>query len=120
MIHKFRPKDSDIEALHVFDGFIEVEIPSYKERIKLIKQFKTTVGSDQITITEDQAIDELDKIIELASAKVKAVNLMVEKGSYQFSRLEDLESFAEYPILIGAIGKILLQGISLGNLQGKG
>jgi hypothetical protein len=120
LIHRFRPKDSEVEALHVFDGFVEIQIPSYKERVELIKKFRTTMGGEEITITEEQAIDELDKIIDIAQDKIRAVQLIAKDGAYQFNDLKSLESFNEYPMLIGAIGKIILQGISLGNLQGKG
>jgi len=107
-LYKFEPKELyslDGEKLSSpFTGYVELQIPTYKERLTLVKE----VGM----FDEKQAMNNLDKMFEIVESRVKEVKM--KYGNEEFNSLDELSYYSEGSLIINECGKIILQGIPLG------
>lgn len=89
-----------------FSGTVKVEIPTYKERLAIIKE----MGVDK---AEDAGIDSALGLINLVEKRVVSVNLKIGKES--ITSLDELSYYKEGSDIINDLGKVMISGISLGN-----
>ena len=87
-----------------FKGKIELEIPTYKERLALVKE----VG----IMDEKTAMDNLDKMFEVVEKRVKKVE--IELDTQKINSLDELSYYQQGALIINELGQILIQGIPLG------
>lgn len=96
-----------------FQGYVEVKIPSYRERITMAQEMGLSSMKDANVEAQLQGVlGLLDKISE----HVVSVDLKWNEDGHEevFTSLADLEYFAEGVALTNEIGALLVQGISLG------
>ena len=89
-----------------FEGSVEIEMPTYPERIKLIKEHGLHKVSD------DNAIDQAEKMLDIVAKRVKSVTLFF--GGEAIDNLDELGMSAEGAAVINDIGKTLISGYRLG------
>jgi hypothetical protein len=97
-------------------GTIEIEVPKFKERMKILKDMNISVGDDA-TVESSKLLDQTEMIIDLVSSKIKKVNLSV-KG-HKFNSVDDLEYYEFFQGIMSELSQVLMKGISLGNLPSK-
>lgn len=90
-----------------FSGFVEVEIPSYTERMDILKSLNFS-DKDGINVESGQ------KVIKLVEKHVVNVSLSFGE-SEKINSLEELGYYKEGTELINGISAIIVQGIPLGN-----
>ena len=90
-----------------FEGIVKVDLPTYKERIDLVKQ----IGTD---ITEANAINKAGDILKLVEKHVVSVDLTHANGA-KFKSLDDLGYYKEGSEIVNELGMVVLNGIPLGN-----
>lgn len=97
-----------------FEGEIKLDLPSYKERIQMVKalNFKTENNKAEVG---DNNIDEALKVLDLVEKHVKAVDLVRSADGLEFKSLEDLGYDSDGSELINEIGRVILGGTRLGN-----
>jgi len=108
-IYKYAPHDlEDAEGNPVsipFKGEIEVEMMTYQERLGTAK----AIG----LVDDDNALDKSDEIIALVAKRVKSVD--VKAGDIEIKSLDELGYYKEGSDIINDIGRLVMQGIPLGN-----
>lgn len=109
-LYKYEPKTiKTIEGEEVdspFTGFVEIQVPTYKERIELLKSLNLSSKSEN-------DIEQGLQMINLVEKHVVKVDL--KSGGDKFVSLDDLGYCKEGTELINSIGTIIVQGIPLGN-----
>ena len=108
-IFEFNPSEIEIDGKTMptcFSGFVKVQIPTYKERIALIKQQG---------FAEKDGIDAGAELIEIVDKYVEEVELKHDATGTIYECVEDLGYSREGAALINEIGKTILQGMPLGN-----
>jgi hypothetical protein len=99
----------------VFKGYVMLEIPSYPQRLKYIKEchFQVKKSENGIEVSDSMAnIDALIKMVELAKIHVKEVH--ITKDGYEYKDFEDMLSDADCDELNNDIAGVILNGIKLG------
>lgn len=93
-----------------FAGKVRLKIPSYRDRMKLAQEMSVPKSEGGIDISAGAKAAEklLDKLSELI------VSIDVEYKGEKFTSLEDLEYYEEGNELIGELGHVVLNGLSLG------
>ncbi|RLC38721.1 hypothetical protein DRH27_01580 [Candidatus Falkowbacteria bacterium] len=108
-LYKYEPKmikdleGNDVEC--VFKGYVELQIPTYKERMTITKEIMVDGKSSEV----EQGI----KLIDLVEKHVKTVNLKC--GELEIKTVDDLGYSKEGTELINNMSTIIIQGIPLGN-----
>jgi len=93
------------EVQSPFKGSVEIQVPTYKERLEILKGLD--IKKDEIDISQGH------KMIALVEKHVSKVDLKAGKESYK--SVEDLGYCREGTELINHIGSIVVSGIPLGN-----
>ena len=83
-----------------FEGEIEIEIPTYKERLNLVKDS----GFD----TEKPGIEDGLKMLELVEKRVRSVNCCIE--DQPVTSLDDIGYYQVGSLVINAIGRYIMGG----------
>lgn len=107
------------QAKEPFSGYVELAMPRQKDRIKFIKslKYKTEIKDDQIEIDNQEGInyDAAEKISEYVESHVKGIALKYEPNGMMFDNMADLELYEEGIEVINALGRVLMNGVKLGN-----
>jgi hypothetical protein len=106
---EYRPETIKVEGADVpspFDGVIKIEIPTYKERMALIRSWGLTTKG-----TED--IDKGIKLNENVEKFVLSVDLKIKATGEEIKSLEDLGYYKEGSFVINELGSLILGGFSL-------
>lgn len=94
-----------------FSGSIVLEIPSYKEKLAILKEVGVKVGKDGVDSGSDP-MELVGKLYAEMEKRVKSVNL--KYGEVEFKSLDDLGYYAESQAVIQELQAILTGGMSLG------
>ena len=108
---KFSPeKLNDFESKDKYDspfeGYVEIEMPTYEDRINLGKSLKTG---------DSDNLDNAEKILNIISKRVKSVKLSIKGTEDSIDCLEELGYYKEGSDFINEIGRTLMRGKQLGN-----
>jgi hypothetical protein len=113
---KFEPKACK-ETDGVFEGYVSIDIPSYPQRLKYIKDCQFQVSKDekgQVSVTESMSnIDALIKMVELAKIHVKEVKI-TKCGEEVYKSFADMLDDADCDEIINEISGVILNGVKLG------
>jgi hypothetical protein len=88
-----------------FVGIIELEIPFYEDRVKLMKTMNLTKMDD---------LDSGIALLELVKKNVKSVDVTHKDADAKFASIEELGFYLEGSKLINQVGKAILSGPKLG------
>ena len=110
-VYKYVPKmltnsETKGEYKSPFVGYVEIEIPTYKERLELIKGMKL---SDKV---DEANLDSATEILDIVEKRIKKVALKAKNGE-KVECLEDVLYYQDGQSLLLEIGKIVMQGIPL-------
>lgn len=109
-LYKYAPEKiktvDDLEVNNPFKGYVEIQIPTYKERLDIVK------GLD-FDDKKQNGADAGKKVIDLVIKHVKSVSL--QYGEEKITDLDELSYYKEGTELINGISAIIIQGIPLGN-----
>lgn len=94
-----------------FSGTITLNVPSYKERMSLLKGIGMKLGPEGVTASDDQ-LEMAEKMLEKFSTLVLKVDL--KYGDQEFSDLEELSYYKEGQEVINELQNVLTTGLSLG------
>lgn len=100
---EYRPKHED------FTGTVVIEVPNYKERMELARDFDFDEKDYQ------KAIDMNVKVIELVDKHLIRMSIKHKKTKKEFNSFEDLQYFSEGTELLKEFQSLIFNGPSLGN-----
>jgi hypothetical protein len=69
---------------------------------------------DQVTLDQ---VGNLEKIIEIVLKQIKSVNLEVPTLGLVIDKIEDLECYEEFNLIVNELSALIFNGIKLGNLK---
>ena len=109
MLYKYKPKTKG------FKGEIEIEIPNYIERLKIIREaqfsFNQKDGSVEASISSSN-LDALIKLLELTKKYIKKVD--VTFGRAKFESYEMLLEDPRYSEICNEVANAIVNGVSVG------
>ena len=98
-------------------GTVVINMPSYKEKLAILKEMKIKVGANGAEAVDDP-MEFAERLFEKAESMVKSVDLSF--GGEKFKDLDSLGYYAEGQAVLNELQGILTQGISLGKGSAKG
>ena len=112
---KFEPQACK-EKDGLFEGHVMIDIPSYPQRLKYIKECQFEVKKDEkgeVKVSESMSnIDALIKMVELAKIHVKEVNLL-KNGEPAYKNFAEMLDDADCDEMINEISGVILNGVKL-------
>lgn len=100
------------------EGFIEVELPGYDDRLKLLEKLNVKIsGSGQVEFGSGSRLEELRLGKEEVYSRIKSFELRY--GEKEFKTLSELECFSEFSEVLNSLVFLVFNGVSLGNVFGK-
>ena len=93
-------------------GTVSLEMPSYLERIKLLKELNLKGSGKEVEIS-DETWDMAAKMVEISQKYTNGVELSF--NGKEFRSLEDLEYYKEGVEVINEIAQTVINGVRLGN-----
>lgn len=108
---EFILKAEDLEVKG-FEGEVTLSLPSYKERMKVLKSLNFNLDSKGEVSKNTDIVGAAEKIFDIAAKYCKDVNLVYEET--ELSSIDDLSYFQEGSEVIQHIGNIIINGVSLG------
>jgi uncharacterized Fe-S cluster-containing protein len=94
-----------------FTGFIEVELLSYPQRLRLLSSLKYKISDGEVKTT-DETFEMIAKQVEALMAHTKAVE--IKHGDQTFTSLEELGMYNEGAPLLTELSAEFMRGASLG------
>ena len=111
-IFNYSPEKIEVEGeepiVSPFDGIIKVEIPTYFERLELLKAM-------ELGKTDEDNIDKALGMMKLVQKHVKSVDLKHKKTDEKITDLDELSYYREGSGIINEIGRLVVGGIPMGN-----
>jgi hypothetical protein len=101
-------KDESGETKLPMTGTVEVEIPTYKERLNLIQELGFNSGE-----SEDKNLDRAKNMIKEVEKRIKSISIKLDNGE-EVNSLEDLGYYKEGSLVINHIGKMIISGFEVG------
>src|SRR4030042_4318261 len=86
-----------------FEGFAEIEVPNYQERISILKTMNFDIKTSG-EIDTKTAIDRIADIERLVSKHVKVIYVKSKQDDSEIRSIEDLGYYSEGSKLINTIG----------------
>lgn len=102
--------ESTEENKSPFSGSIDIEIPTYVERISLCQTLGIS-GRDEDTTA---ALKTAERAYKLVADRVKKVDITVTETKQVINNLSDLSYYKEGADLIGTLSRFVINGIPLG------
>jgi len=101
-----------VEVPNPLKGHLIVKLPTYKERIELIKSIKYKLDGDgKIAYNEETLISSAD-LLDKASAFIDKVEVVNDLG-FKFTSVDDLSCDPDGIKLLTQISNLLMKGIKL-------
>lgn len=91
-------------------GVISIEVPGFKERVKILKELNIQAENGQAA--ESDPLEYSLKINELVRERVKSVKLKYKELS--FESIDQLEYYKKGLEVINKLATIILNGVELG------
>lgn len=113
---EYKPKPTKAadgsEVSSPFSGLVKLRVPTYKERLEIIKKLNYKVGKDGELEAKSTQFDSATEIMDLVEKHVVSVELTLE--SDVITSLEDLGYYMEGSQLINELANVIIGGIKLG------
>jgi hypothetical protein len=103
-------KEEEKEVTLPMTGIIEIEIPTYKERLSLIKDLGFSSADEG-----EEGLEKAKNLIEIVEKRVRKVEIKLKNGE-EIKSLEDLGYYKEGTLVINDIGRLIISGFELGKL----
>lgn len=97
-----------------FEGSVEIQVPTYIERLRIMKELNFKVVDGKVETNED-TLEKMAKQVEKLGTFVKSVNIKVKKSGEIISSLDDLGFYNEGATVIMELSAYISRGLSLGN-----
>lgn len=94
-----------------FTGSIVIDVPSYKEKLAILKEVGIKVSKDGVDNGSDP-MELVEKLYAKMEGLVKSVDL--KYGEVEFKCLDDLGYYAESQAVIQELQAVLTGGMALG------
>jgi len=112
MIHKW-------QAVDPFEGYVEMEIVKYQERMKILNDLNMKANSTGEVVLNKDMIDQLDKMREYVLKYIRKFAIVHKDSGTEFNSLEELEFYEEYQEVLNSLSGLMLNGAKLGNSRKK-
>lgn len=106
----------DFAAESPISGRVEVKIPTYPERLRLLSKLKFKVDKDTNTIVNEssEGLERMAISIEMLESFIVKVDCEIKESKEKLETFHDLCMFAECQDVLVKASTDLIQGISLG------
>jgi hypothetical protein len=98
----------------LFEGIVKLKVPSYYERLELIKKVNFQSNEKGEVENNKHYIDSLIKLAMLTKDFIKEVDVLRVEDGFKYVSFDDLSFDKDGSLLIEEIGHAVLNGISLG------
>lgn len=97
-------------------GHVEVKIPTYPERLRMLGKLRFKVDKESNTVVNDdaQGLDRIASSIEMLEGFIVKVDCEIKENKEKIETFHDLCMFAECQDILVKASTELIQGISLG------
>lgn len=102
----------DLTKYKDIKGELILEIPKYRDKLKLIKECNFKVSNEGTVNISADAIDSMIKLIDMTEKYFKKINLKC--GKIEVKNFEDMESHPEFDSLISEAATAILNSGRLG------
>jgi len=99
-----------------FEGVIKIKLPSYKERLELIKSLKLGVDSSGDVNSHSERFDSAIELLTIVESHVISVDLVQLSDESVINSLDDLGYSQEGSQVINDLGNMLVGGVKLGKV----
>lgn len=96
-----------------FEGSVEMSIPSFSERMKILKEINYKSESGQVDASSDN-LDKFSKSVEKVKELVGSVNIKIKSSGEEIKTLDDLSYYNEGTAVLVELTGLMQSGISLG------
>jgi len=97
-----------------FEGMIEISVPSYVERLRIMKELNFKVVDGKVETNED-TLEKMALQVEKLGTFVKSVNVKMKKSGGNITSLDELGFYNEGATVIMELSGYISRGLSLGN-----
>lgn len=106
----------EVNADSEFSGEVKIKIPSYKERLKIIKEMNFSFNSDGSLNTSNSSsqIDIASNFVDIVEKHVEEVKVKLNESDEEFNSIDDLGYCEEGTVLINELANLVISGIRLG------
>lgn len=104
------------ECKEPYEGSATIELPTYRERLKYVKECNFKIGEDSNIDASHDQVDSLIKMIDIGYKHIKKVNVKHIESGNTVKSLEEMENYKEFDALIPEICTLVLNGGQLGNV----
>lgn len=99
----------------VVSGYVEVKIPFYQERLRILKELDYQIGAEgKLEASSGDVFERMAKTVEVVQRFVSSVSLTVKEGGQQITSLDEVLSYDELQDLISPISLVIIRGLKLG------
>lgn len=111
VVEKKDGKGVEKEVDNPFSGHVVIDVPTYKERISLVKamEFK---ANEKGELVENDSFSKAEFLVGLAEKHLKKIDVKNKEG-VKFTSFEDLNYEKDGADLINRIGAMVLEGVKL-------
>jgi hypothetical protein len=105
----------EVEKDSPFDGFIDVKMPKYGERLQYSKECNIKVDKTG-EVDSANNFDIAIKLLEIAKKHISTVKLKRKDDGFEFTAVEQMEYDKEGSEVLSQVGAQILQGFRLGKV----
>ena len=111
-------KEISFDESEAFEGIIEMEIGSFRQRLKDLSKIGVKFNtSGEIDLSNENSLETYIKMCDVVHSKIKTVKIKHKESGLEFDSLDKLEEYSEYQLIITKLINAFNVGASLGNLQ---
>lgn len=93
-----------------FNGVVTVKIPKHQDRIRFLKELRTSIKDGEAT---EANLEMSDKLLDYAKSHIEKVDLKRLDDGFEFNSVEQLEYDIHGADVLGDIASVLIQGVRL-------
>lgn len=97
-----------------FEGTVEIDVPSYVERLRIMKELNFKIVDGKVETNED-TLEKMAKQVEKLATAVKSVNLKLKKSGEEIKTIDELGFYSEGAAVIMGLSGYITSGFTLGN-----
>lgn len=97
-----------------FEGTVKLTVPSYVERLRIMKELNFKVVDGKVESNED-TLEKLAMSVEKLEKFIKEVLIKVKSTGEILTSVDDLGAFQEGAVVISELTAYLSRGVALSN-----
>lgn len=98
-----------------FEGSVSISVPSYSERLRLMKSLNFKVAEDGKVEANEDTLEKIACSVDKLSEHVKSVSIKVKSSGESINSLDDLGVYQEGAQVLSDLTVYLTRGLTLGN-----